>query len=118
MKEIKNIINKLGIETTLTPNTQLRNSWYVEQLNELGYDTNKVNHLELSCGGFIAQLDDNLFCSGSNIYIVDALSSIAFDLGLETFYLDEYCNIYGEDEDWLITFTKEQFENFIKYISK
>lgn len=115
--QIEQLINNLGFETKTTMNTQLRYSWYVEKLIELGYNPNKVNHLELSCGGFIAQLDDNTFCSGANIMIQDALSSMCYELGIDEFFLDEYCQIYSESDDnendFLIIFSKEDFEQFI-----
>lgn len=117
LKEIQNIITNLGVNTTSTPNTQLRNSWYVEKLMELGYNPNNVNHLELSCGGFIAQIDDNLFCSGANIYITDALSSMCYELGIDEFFVDDYCQIYTESDDnendFLIIFSKEDFQEFV-----
>lgn len=117
INQIKKLLKKNGIESELSLNTQLRYSWYVSKLFELGFNPNKVQHLNLLCGGFIAQLDDDIFCSGANIYINDGLSNIAYEKGVQEFYLGDFCTIYDNDEeDYLLIFTKENLEDYINHI--
>lgn len=124
IKKIEELINNLGFQTETTMNTQLRYSWYVGKLLELGYNPNMVNHIDVSCGGFIAQLDDDLFCSGANIMIQDALNSIGWELGIEEPYLliDNDVKLYNESDDnendYLYIFTLENFENFMKKVAQ
>lgn len=124
INNIVSLLNELKISTNLTFNTELRHSWYVDKIIELGLNPQNVNHIELSCGGFIAELSNGLLCTGGNIMLVDALSEIGYEQGFDypfdLFGNIENINLYLDDvndcNDVLITFTFESLQEYIKKI--
>lgn len=124
IKQVSSILEKKGITTETIFNCGLRHSWYTDKLEELGFNTTKVNLCHLSCGGFICELSNGLLCTGGNAMLVDALLEIGFHFNI-TYPYDIYGKIEGvqlyladedDDTDVLVTFTIENLQEYLDNI--
>ena len=115
------LLNKKGIETesefALEPISDgLRDSWYVRKVLELGHT--ECIFVDVSCGGFIAVLEDGKIMSGGNHMLNNAFSEIFLELELDFGYLwdlEEYYDNGKEDE--LVIGTLEQLEEILDNVN-
>lgn len=124
--KVANILNNLNVGNKVSYNRSLRSSWYVGRLERFGYNTSNINHCKLDCGGFIAELENGLLVTGTNIMITDALTELGYLFNLEcpfdTFGEIEGVEVYnGADEDYeddaLLIFTLDAFEEYMNILT-
>lgn len=134
-RRICKLLKPYGIECEVDgridrPENILRASWYVDKLQELGYE--RCLHIDLTgrCDfslGFIAVLDGGKIMSGSNVMISDAFTSIAVEMGADenevidrliSSNFERYCDDECSGEDGCIICPNyEMFRDFIMDIA-